>query len=83
MFITVLKGGYLEQYSNKHRIRRFLSWKRYKAEDSHKIVDLIGGKPCWTLAFVGKRRRVWGYHTQKGWMDHREYRAKKRAGLIY
>ena len=78
----ILKGAYLEQYGGKHRIRRFLSYKRYKAEDSHKIVDLIDGKPCWTLAFVGKRRRIWGYNTHKGWMDHKEYRSKKRAGLI-
>ncbi|CAG7580837.1 MAG: putative L-ectoine synthase [uncultured marine phage] len=79
----VLKGAYLERYDvYKSRLRQFPSFRRYKAEDCHRIADLVNGKPCWTLVFMGKRRRVWGYKTNKGWMDHKEYRSKKRAGLI-
>lgn len=61
----VLRGGYVErrlnpvsmQVNEAHRVRR---WNRVRASDAHSIRSLLR-VPTWTLLFVGKRRRTWGY----------------------
>lgn len=37
-------------------------------------VELKGDKPSWTLFFTGPKERSWGFHTEKGWCWHRNYR---------
>lgn len=61
----VLRGGYDEARLNKHtmnvkprRVRRLNVMRR---DDAHYITRLHGDRPCWTLLFVGARRRNWGY----------------------
>lgn len=45
---------------------------RNKAEHTHRV-QLRDGKPAWTLVQAGKARRIWGFHTESGWVDWRKY----------
>lgn len=49
------------------------------AEDAHK---LIINSPVWTLVFVSKPKRVWGYQTSNGWVDYKTYRLNKINGVF-
>lgn len=43
---------------------------RKRAEDAHLLrLD----RPVWTLVFSGPKRREWGFHTERGWVHHRDY----------
>ena len=73
----ILSKGYVEEHSGgKLRKRGFLSFKSFMAEHSHRILSL-NGKWCLTLAWIGKRKRVWGYNTKEGWVNHLGFRKKK------
>lgn len=79
----ILWGGYLE-YVNKNpekraqypvvetHNRRIFSFARRKSDWSHRIAAIQ--KPTWTLVFVGKRKRVWGFYTMKGWVPYYSYK---------
>lgn len=65
-----------------------LTFVRRKAEDLHRIllkptVVTIDGRqvlretPAWTIVFRGKYRREWGFLTNNGWQNWREYIAAK------
>lgn len=59
----VLKGGYMEFvpgpfYAQSRYIKR-VNMKRFN-KSYHWIAEL-DRTPTWTLVFVGRRRRVWGY----------------------
>lgn len=69
---VVLRGGYVERRLDPktlrvrvHRPVRLLNYVR--SSDAHAIVSL-DRDPTWTLLFVGRRRRTWGYLEQVG--DH-------------
>ena len=71
----LLKGGYREYYldgSFKDRVAG--DWIHRQAEVAHRIEVVPGteGK-VWSLFHKGRRRRDWGFHTKKGWMDASEY----------
>lgn len=62
---VVLRGGYVERRLNPttmtvteaHRVR----WVNHmRTHDAHAILTLTRN-PTWTLLFVGKRERTWGY----------------------
>lgn len=66
----VLRGGYAEFtpgdregiYAVPRLVRRF---NRKRATDLHWISQL-NRTPSWTLMFVGRRKRVWGYFDRDG-----------------
>lgn len=70
---VILWGGYYE-----FRDSRPFSWKPpgsilyRKAEDRHRLVLQ---KPAWTLVFMLKRRRQWGFYTKAGWIPWFKYRS--------
>lgn len=79
---VLLRGKFIEKTVNGHSgwIRPISVIKR-KAEDFHKIQALgIGCSHLTTLFFTGKRRREWGYDTEKGWIDNVSYRKWKHEG---
>lgn len=84
----VLRGGYTEFtpgdregiYAEPRRVRRF---NRKRATDLHWISELTR-VPTWTLMFVGRRKRVWGYVEPDGtWtqFDLHPYNAQFMASL--
>lgn len=70
----VLKGGYMEfvpgpfyaksRYIKRVNVKRFGS-KKNPLSSFHWIAEL-DRTPTWTLVFVGRRRRVWGYLERDG-----------------
>ena len=87
----ILKNGYNERVGTKLYPRR--RWDRisHSCHDFHKIErlwhpldrdgnELVG--PTHTLVFTGPRKHDWGYDTESGWLQHREYRNQKRLGLL-
>lgn len=77
---VILNGGYIE-----HRpfgvSRKFTAPAivRRKAEDLHRL-ELVNG-PTWTLVFRGPLRREWGFMTERGWRNWRDF-VQDRAGVV-
>lgn len=70
-FVSVLlRGGYHE--TTPEGFRHVTRWNHKRAEDLHAIVSL-DRVPAWTLMFVGRRRRVWGYQDENGWTRFDEH----------
>lgn len=69
----VLRGGY-DEYRPGIGImaRGWLSLAFRRANDAHTILRLHR-TPTWTLVAVGRRKRIWGFHTRTGWVDWRRY----------
>lgn len=80
-FVTIiLRGGYWEEikapfYLQKEGCRPLTisRWRRpgyigrYPAEHAHRI-ELEPSKPKpWSLVFVGRKQRAWGFHGPQGW----------------
>ena len=65
----IIKGGYDEftpsriGYAESRRIR-FINVKRFS--NSFHWISNLHRTPTWTLMFVGRRRRVWGYLDRDG-----------------
>lgn len=72
----VLKGGYVEfvpgdSYATSRHIKH-VNWKPLK-KSYHWIAEL-DSSPTWTLVFVGRRKRVWGYLDRDGtWTAFNEH----------
>lgn len=83
----ILRGSYKEYFTcDPHH--QFVLGQTYtpgnlvehRAEDSHKIVLLT--PEVWTLVFVFGPRRDWGYQTEIGFINHRDYRRLKDEGKL-
>jgi hypothetical protein len=70
-FVTVLlSGGYWENTPGGRFWRRRFSILRRPAEWQH-WVEIV--EPVWTLIAVSRKRREWGFHTERGWLDWKTY----------
>lgn len=76
-FSLILKGGYVEKTLEGLVVCTPLTFVVHKAHEPHQVVELFG--PTWTFVLRGPRRDKWGYHTEKGWVDHDTYRKEKHA----
>ena len=77
----ILSGGYKEQYATsideignpKTRDRKPFSFRHYDAYSPHKVIEVFGRS--YSLVFVGRRFREWGYQKPDGsFMTNKEYR---------
>ncbi len=76
----LLSGGYVEESAagleEPHgSMRKSQRWPRFsivrkRAEEAHRLVL---ERPVWTFVISGPKRRSWGFHTESGWVNHREY----------
>lgn len=73
----LLWGYYLEWLPSKAIFWPQFSIIRHKAEDAHRL-ELQ--EPAWTLVFVGKKRRDWGFFTADGWLPHWDFFKLKFGG---
>jgi len=77
-FVTLLFTGYDEEHDQTpdgaKRIEHHISGSLLErpALWRHRVI-LLDGKPSWSLVFVGKRVRPWGFHTPTGWCWWRKY----------
>lgn len=69
----VLRGGYVEQRRNMElEYQSGEKWRRHikhfnvkRLRDAH-FIQHLDRTPTWTLVFVGRTKRVWGYWQQVG-----------------
>lgn len=74
-WIFMLRGSYREVFENNHNTEYFRcapSFRKMKAEATHKIVRIVNG-PVWTLFITGKKKRSWGFQTPEGWVYWKDY----------
>lgn len=73
----VLRGEYEEVVPRRGgggTVERVISWfnfKRATISDPHRISRVAPG--TLTFVFFGPRRRNWGFHTDRGWIDYKTY----------
>jgi hypothetical protein len=83
-FVTmILRGGYDERvYENPDRALTHLkiwdqfSVHRFRTSWAHQILTIRPN--TFTLVLTGRRRRVWGFWTDEGWVRWQDYNALKR-----
>jgi hypothetical protein len=79
-FLIILKGGYIEKEWPVPKDLRWtydrtwgmMSMRRMKAEYTHQITDHLG-EETWSLVFCGRYVRMWGFWTEDGWVNFRDY----------
>jgi hypothetical protein len=83
IWTMILWGSYVEELLTKnrkdriHKIRTFLNMGYRNSERFHCIKSVLS-KKVYTLAIVSNRKHeLWGYHTEKGFVDHITYRENK------
>lgn len=67
----ILRGGYVEVRRDNftHQLReRHVRWWNYMSRDDAHYIKTLDRNPTWTLLFVGRRRRTWGF-----WVPSREH----------
>lgn len=81
-FVSILlRGSYTEMIpGGDYVVPRKVNWINVKPYNkSWHWIDQVHREPVWTLVFVGKRRRVWGYLERDGTyydFDKSEYNDK-------
>jgi len=68
----ILKGGYVEHTTHEHFYRGPGHFRVRNAESYHWL-EVKGNEPSWSLFFMGKRKREWGFLKDGEWMQHEEY----------
>lgn len=80
----ILRGWYVEKRTEavcgfrstpRLRVRKWWNFIRASDLDTHTIV--LTQKRTLTLCFMGPKRRVWGFHTDDGWVDWKTYNDEK------
>ncbi len=65
----MLKGAYIEHVEDNDRFYRGPGHIRFRKATSYHWLELINDEPCWTLFFMGKRCREWGFLKDGEWID--------------
>lgn len=80
----VLRGGYFEtRYDSPVGRSKVMRWHGpgsvlfRSAETLHRLT-LPKGETAWTFVVTGPRRRLWGYQTDRGWVDWVTYSKQQR-----
>jgi hypothetical protein len=65
----ILRGGYTEVRRNNHTRRLHKRHIRHvnlmRRDDAH-YIERLDRVPSWSLLFVGRRRRTWGFYVPQG-----------------
>lgn len=79
---VILKGSYFELLKEGHRTWTAGSIALREATTLHRIAALPSGS-AWTLFFMGRRQRTWGFLVGALWVSHNLYRdlKAKKSGL--
>ncbi len=80
----ILKGGYMEHIpsdgcwyaSTQKRWRQPGHISFHKATALHWL-EISNGNPCWTLFFMGKRCRDWGFLKNGKWIESEKFLAQQ------
>lgn len=78
---VLLEGSYLEHTPEQIHYRPQGTICFRKPSSAHRV-ELIKGKPVWTLFLTGPRVRKWGFLCPKGWKPWDEYCDPKNPGKV-
>jgi hypothetical protein len=82
----LLCGSYLEHMPQgvvklRNPWRPWAFWRLpIRLPTSAHRVELINGKPVWTLFLTGPKVRTWGFHCPRGWIPWTEFVAVREGG---
>ena len=68
----ILKGGYIE-HTKYARFLRGPGHIRFRNANSYHWLEVLEGVPSWSLFFMGKKQRDWGFLKDSEWMEAEEY----------
>lgn len=74
----VLRGRYdeLVDYHNTPESTRHIRWVNVKRAVGTHYISQLFRTPTWTLMFVGRRQREWGFTYPDGtWIPHSEFKS--------
>lgn len=77
----ILTGRYVEVTPRGRRTVNAGSVVLRSAEHQHRL-ELLEGRPCWTLFITGPRVREWGFHCPKGWVHWKRFVSEDDHGNI-
>lgn len=81
----ILRGGYTEYRGIDGTARRDYRAgmiNRLSGTDVHRIAEIHGNKPAWTLFWAGTPHgRGWGFYVDGKYVDHKVYLAGRDAAL--
>lgn len=76
-----IRGGYREITPRGTFMRR--TWRPVlrRATAAHRL-EIIDGKPCWSLFITGPVIRQWGFHCPKGWRFWKDFVSDRDSGQV-
>jgi hypothetical protein len=77
---VLLRGSYVEVMPGNRRVVRWPFRPVCRRASSAHRVELIAGRPVWTLFFTGPRIRAWGFHCPQGWRHWHDFVAETDEG---
>lgn len=77
----VLKGSYIEQTPLGNKRQYPGKFNSRNGADYHKILELLS-PVVYTLFFVSKPKREWGYRVRGEFIQHEKYREMKNNGEL-
>lgn len=75
----ILRGFYIEVMPDR-RIARFRFRPIFRSASAAHRIELVGGRPVWSLFITGPHVREWGFHCPNGWRHHADYIAVHNGG---
>ncbi len=86
----VLWGGYDDEvWDVEGKTRRVLMWEHCRpgrlysrpASHTHRVV-IAPGRTAWTLVFIGRKEKEWGFYTPQGFVHHIEYQQEADLRMV-
>lgn len=77
-FTIILKGGYTEDTPKGKFERKPGAFLFRSAKHIHRVE--LNGQDCWTLIFVTKKVREWGFWMKEGWLAWYKFHTLKGCG---
>lgn len=70
--VIILKGGYIE-HTKYERFFRGPGHFRFRPAESYHWLETVNDVPSWSLFFMGKHCRDWGFLKDGEWIEAEEY----------
>jgi hypothetical protein len=80
--LSILLEGEYDELTKRNFVRRKAGqWKLRLGPAPHRL-ELVKGRPCWTLFITGPRYRVWGFYCPNRWVPWMEFTKAENPGEI-
>jgi hypothetical protein len=83
---VLIEGEYIEVLATKGatsaRVRRAPGSVIFRRPSTAHRIELLDGRPCWTLFITGPAVRKWGFWCPQGWRYWRDFVAERNSGEV-